>query len=150
MNHHLAQLNIARFSLPQEHPNNADFVASLDKINAIAEAQPGFIWRLVGEGHDAMDVQAFDDPNILVNLSLWTDIESLSAFVYRNTEHRSILRRRKEWFDCIEFYLVLWWVEEGHIPSLAEAKQRLEFLSANGPSEKAFTFKSSFPLNEQD
>ena len=144
MNYHLAQLNIAQFRLPQKHPVNADFVANLDRVNAIAESQQGFVWRLVGDGNDATDIQAFDDPNILVNLSVWTDIESLAAFAYRNSAHKEIMRRRNEWFDKMEFYLVLWWIEEGHIPTLTEAKERLNLLEANGPSEKAFTFKQSF------
>lgn len=144
MNYHLAQLNIAQFRLPQVHPVNADFVANLDRVNAIAESQQGFVWRLVGDGNDATDIQAFDDPNILVNLSVWTDIESLAAFAYRNSAHKEIMRRRNEWFDKMEFYLVLWWIEEGHIPTLTEAKERLNLLEADGPSEKAFTFKQSF------
>lgn len=145
MNYHLAQLNIARFRLPQEHPVNQDFINNLDRVNAIAESQAGFIWRLTGEGNDALDVQAFDDPNIASNMSVWKDIESLGAFVYRNKEHREIMRRRKEWFEHIDFYLVLWWVQEGHTPTLEEAKQRLELLQCNGSTEKALTFKEPHP-----
>ncbi len=148
--HHLAQLNIARFKLPQEHPHNAEFVASLDRVNAIAEAQPGFIWRLKGEGNDAMDLQAFDDPNVIVNMSVWADMEALGAFVYRNTAHREIMRRRREWFDKIEFHLVLWWIPEGHEPGVLEAKERLALLEASGPSRDAFTFRQPFPAPGED
>ncbi|MFT5391890.1 MAG: hypothetical protein ACI8PT_002085 [Gammaproteobacteria bacterium] len=98
MNYQLAQLNIARFRLPPAHPNNTEFVDNLDRINAIAESQSGFIWRFTGEGNDALDVQAFEDPNIAVNMSACSDMEALSAFVYRNEEHLRIMRRRKEWF----------------------------------------------------
>ncbi|MDH3512801.1 MAG: DUF3291 domain-containing protein, partial [Gammaproteobacteria bacterium] len=118
MNYHLAQLNIARFMKPAEHPDNADFVNNLDRVNAIAESQPGFVWRLTGDGNDALDIQAFDDPNIAVNMSVWTSMESLADFVYRNKEHLAIMRRRREWFEKTKFHLVLWWVEAGHIPSL--------------------------------
>ncbi len=145
MNTHLAQLNIARFRLPQDHPDNADFVNNLDRINAIAEQQPGFIWRFTGDGNDTLDVQAFDDPLIASNMSLWADMESLGAFVYRNKEHRDIMRRRAEWFDKLEFYMVLWWVEKGCLPTLEEAKQRLAILESQGPSNAAFTFKTPFP-----
>lgn len=107
MIYHLAQLNVARFKLPIEHPNNADFVNNLDRVNAIAESQPGFVWRLTGEGNDAMDLQMFDDPNIITNISVWVDIEALTHFVYRNDAHKSIMRRRKEWFDKMEIYMVL-------------------------------------------
>lgn len=84
MNYHLAQLNIARFRLPQEHPGNKGFIDNLDRVNAIAETQEGFIWRFTGEGNDALDIQAFDDPNVASNMSLWSGLESLGAFVYRN------------------------------------------------------------------
>ncbi len=144
MAYHLAQLNIARFHLPKEHPINKDFVDNLDRVNAIAERQEGFIWRLVGDGDNATDIQAFDDPKMIVNMSVWASMESLSAFVYRNKEHRSIMRRREEWFEEIEFYLVLWWVKTSHTPSLKEAKEKLTLLQENGPSANAFTFKAPF------
>ncbi len=145
MNYHLAQLNIARFMKPAEHPDNADFVDNLDRVNAIAESQPGFVWRLTGDGNDALDIQAFDDPNIVVNMSLWTSIEALADFVYRNEEHLAIMRRRREWFKKTKFHLVLWWVAAGDIPTLVEAKKRLHTLIANGPSERAFTFRKPHP-----
>ena len=145
MKYHIAQLNIAQFRLPPTHPANIDFVSNLDKVNAIAESQDGFVWRFIGDVNNAMDVQAFDDPHMVINMSVWTDIESLSAFAYRNKEHRQIMRRRNEWFDKIEFHLVLWWVEEGYIPTLNEATAKLTLVSEAGPTAQAFPFKSSFP-----
>ncbi len=149
MKYQLAQANIARFRLPADHPVNADFVNNLDRVNAIAEKQPGFAWRLVGEGNDALDIRPFDDPNMAINMSVWADLESLAAFVYRNEDHRSIMRRRREWFEHIEFYLVLWWVEEGSMPTIEEAKTRLDLLRRNGPTTGAFTFKQPFPAPGQ-
>ncbi len=147
MAYHLAQLNIAQFRLPQEHPSNADFVNNLNRVNAIAEQQDGFVWRMIGDGGDdsALDVRMFDDPLIISNMSLWRDIESLRAFVYRNQEHRAIMRRRDEWFDQIEFHLVLWWVEVGHIPNLEEAHARLKLLGKYGSTQGAFSFRIPFP-----
>jgi len=150
MNYQLAQLNIARFRLPQEHPENADFINNLDRVNAIAEEQKGFVWRFTGKGNNALDISAFDDPYIASNMSVWENLESLGAFVYRNKAHREIMRRRHEWFEKLDFYLVLWWVEANHKPTLKEAKERLEFLRANGPTEKAFTFKKPFPSPSSD
>lgn len=144
MQYQLAQLNIAKFHLPKEHPNNLGFMNSLDRINAIAELQPGFVWRLVGEGDDATDIQAFDDPHMIINMSVWADQESLFDFVYRNASHKEIMRQRKDWFDKMQFHLVLWWVEEGHQPSLQEAKTRFNMLTENGPSADAFTFAKPF------
>lgn len=145
MKYQLAQLNLAKFRLPQEHPVNADFVNNLDRVNDIAEKQPGFVWRFTGSGNDATDVQAFDDPNILINISVWTDVKPLVNFVYRNDAHKEIMRRRKEWFDKVEFYMVLWWVEQDRRPGIEEAKIRLELLRQNGSTYSAFTFKQPFP-----
>ncbi len=144
MKYHLAQLNIARFLKPADHPDNAGFVNSLDRVNAAADAQPGFVWRQIDDGNDAPDARTFDDPNMIVNLSVWTDIESLAAFVYRNEDHLSVMRRRREWFERMDFHLVLWWVEEGHIPTEAEAMDRLASLMANGPGPGAFTFRQPY------
>ena len=151
MEYHLAQVNIAKFRLSQEHPVNADFINNLDRVNAVAESQPGFIWRFTGSGNNALDVQAFDDPKLVVNMSVWSDIHSLVNFVYRNDDHKLFMQRRKEWFDKIEFYMVLWWIESDRKPTIEEAKLRLELLRNNGPTYSAFTFKQPFsaPSNEK-
>ena len=150
MAHHLAQLNIARFRCPQTDPVNADFINALERVNSTAEDQPGFVWRFTGEGDNAIDVQAFEDPNVAINLSVWRDMETLATFVYRNDEHRSIMRRRREWFDKLDFYLVLWWVEAGTVPTVEEAKARLAHLEAHGPSPSAFSFREPFPAPGED
>ncbi len=142
---HLAQLNIATFKKPKEDEANIDFVNNLDRVNAEAELQECFIWRLVGDGNDATGLNPFGNESMIVNLSVWRDIESLSAFVYRNKIHRTIMRRREEWFHHMDIYLVLWWVKAGHIPSVEEARDKLDLLQTNGPTADAFTFKSSFP-----
>lgn len=145
MKYQLAQLNLAKFRLPIEDPVNADFVNNLDAVNAIAEAHPGFVWRLKGEGNDAMDLQAYDDPKIISNLSVWTDLESLLDFVYKEDAHKNIMRRRREWFDKMEFFLVLWWVEAGQIPTLTQSIEKLELLEKTEPSAEAFTFRDHYP-----
>ena len=148
MNYQLAQLNLAKFRLPIEDPVNADFVNNLDAVNAIAEAHSGFVWRLKGEGNDATDLQAYDNPKIIANLSVWSDLESLVDFVYKDESHKNIMRRRREWFDRMEFFMVLWWVEAGNEPSLKQALERLELLQEKGPSAEAFTFRNDFPAPE--
>ena len=142
--HHLAQLNIGMLKGPVGSPVIAEFVANLDRINALAEAQPGFVWRLTGEGNDATDIRAFDNPLMAVNLSVWTDPEALAAFVYRSA-HRDVMRRRTEWFEKLELYMCLWWVPVGRQPTPAEAIARLELLRQRGPSPEAFTFREIFP-----
>ena len=134
---HLAELNIARFRQPIEDPVNADFVGALDRVNARADAADGFVWRLTGQGNDALAIRAFDDPNIAVNMSVWRDLDAL--------DHLEIMRRRKEWFERMELYVVLWWVPAGHTPTVAEAIDRLERLRHHGPTADAFTFRTPFP-----
>lgn len=123
----------------------AGFVAGLDPINALAEATPGFVWRLQGEGGDATDIRAFDDPDMLINLTVWESVEALADFVFR-TDHLGFLRRRREWFETPDApATALWWVPAGHCPSPAEAKERLARLTADGPTAHAFTFRRPFP-----
>ena len=150
MKFHLAQLNIARFRQPRAHPDNADFINSLDRVNATAESQPGFVWRFIEDDDDAPGERVFNDPNVAVNMSVWTDLESLSAFVYSNDEHLAIMRRRREWFDRMAFHLVLWWVKAGHMPTVNEAKLKLETLAKHGPSRDAFTFRQAFSPDGKD
>lgn len=140
----LAQLNIATMREPLDSPAMADFVANLDRINALAESQPGFVWRLQTEDGDATALRPLGD-DTLVNVSVWRDLESLQLFVYRSA-HVEIMKRRKEWFDAMrEAYMVLWWVPAGHRPDVDEAANRLRRLRADGPSPEAFSFKQAFP-----
>ncbi|MFL6605556.1 MAG: DUF3291 domain-containing protein [Steroidobacteraceae bacterium] len=145
MHYQLAEINVATFRVPMADPVNAYFIASLDRVNALAESAPGFVWRLVGEGNNAVDIQAFDNPNTNINMSVWRDLDALANFVYRSEGHREIMRRRREWFESMEFHLALWWVPAGHHPTIAEGKARLETLSRVGPSAYAFLFNKPFP-----
>jgi heme-degrading monooxygenase HmoA len=142
---HLAEINIARLRAPLDDPSLAPFVAALESVNALADASPGFVWRLTGEGGDATDVRAFDDPDMLINMSVWESLEALAAFVYRAPEHRAIMRRRAEFFVRPEVYTTLWWVPAGHRPTTAEGAERLEQLRRLGPGTGAFTFRQPFP-----
>ena len=140
----LAQVNIGRLMAPIDAPEIREFVENLERINALAESQPGFVWRLVGEGGDATDIRAFDNPLVAINMSVWDSVEHLAAFVYR-TAHREILRRRREWFHAMETYMALWWVPAGERPTPAEARDRLETLQRLGATPRAFTFRQPFP-----
>ena len=142
---HLAQLNIAKFREPAMNTINNDFHAAIESVNKYAEAEPGFVWRLVDDGPEREGIPLFEDPDMLVNLTVWSDPESLMKFVYRTPIHRDIMRRREEWFDHMEFSMVLWWVKDGDRPSLKEAAEKLDLLAAKGATEDAFTFKERFP-----
>ena len=142
--YHLAQINLGRFKVDPADPVNDDFMNALDRINAAAEAADGFIWRLVGDGNNATDIRMFDDPLMLMNMSVWRDVAALHAFTYRHQGHAHLLGRRNEWFAEIEQHLALWWIPEGHIPTPQEGIAKVEHLRAHGPTEEAFTFKTRF------
>jgi len=139
--YHVAEVNIARMKFPLESPDMADFVARLDEINALADAAPGFVWRFQTAEGNATYMRPYDDDRILFNLSVWESVEALKEYTYK-TAHAELLRSRRSWFEHFAGqFLALWWVPEGHIPGIDEAKQRLAHLEANGPSQFAFTFK---------
>jgi Domain of unknown function (DUF3291) len=143
-NHELAQLNIGISKGPMDSPVMADFAAGLARINAMADASPGFVWRLQTEEGDATSIRPFEDENLLVNMSVWRDVESLHKYVY-GSAHVELMRRRREWFERMpEAFLVLWWVPVGHRPTVAEAIAKLETLRAHGPTAQAFTFRQAF------
>lgn len=142
---HLAQINVGRLLHPLDDPRMADFVQNLDAINALAEASEGFVWRLKDDTGNATSIAAYDDPAIIVNMSVWTGPEALYAFAYQ-TAHRRFVQRRKEWFELFDGpYLALWWIGEETTPTVAEGRQRLDHLARVGPTAYAFTFKKAFP-----
>ncbi|MCL4297921.1 MAG: DUF3291 domain-containing protein [Anaerolineae bacterium] len=143
--YHLAQVNIGRIVAPLDDPLLAGFVARLDEINALADRSPGFVWRLQTEEGNATDLRPYDDDRILVNMSVWESLEHLKAYVYRSA-HVEVMRQRRQWFEKFEgMYMALWWVKAGHLPTVQEARQRLEYLAEHGASADAFTFSQPFP-----
>lgn len=141
---HLAQVNISRLAAPLDSPALASFVDNLERINGLAERSPGFVWRLTGDGDDATSIRPYDDPDVLINLTVWESIESLFDFAYRSN-HIDYVRRRNEYFVHLGAPSVaLWWIPEGHIPTVWEAKERLELLRTKGATQDAFTFRKLF------
>ena len=145
---HIAQINIARMRAPLEDPLMAGFVDQLADVNALADESPGFVWRLADEsGGAATDIRVFDDDRFLVNMSVWESIEALREFSYRG-RHAGVMRDRGQWFEPGASRLVLWWVAAGTVPSVEDAKGKLELLEADGPTPDAFTFREPFPPPE--
>jgi len=151
MGYELAQVNISRLLAPIDSPLLADFVAALDSVNAAAEEAPGFRWRLQTEDNNATAVRVFDDDWLIVNMSVWTSPEALTAYIYDDA-HRAILRDRRKWFAKPDAAMTaLWWVTEGHRPTVAEAEERLVRLRANGPTAYSFTLRETFaPVAERN
>ena len=142
--HDLAQVNIMRLRAPLDSPELAAFVAALDPVNALADQAPGFVWRLKTDEGDSTTLRIFEDDTLLVNMSTWRSLETMTGYVYR-TAHAEIMRRRREFaLPIVEAHLALWWIPHGHRPTIAEAEERLGHLRAHGPTEFAFGIKSPF------
>ena len=141
----LAQVNIGRLRARVDDPLIAEFVAALERINAVADAAPGFVWRLQTEDGNATAIRPVDDDELLaINLSVWESVEALADYVYRS-EHVEFMRRRREWFERFgTSYLALWWTRAGTIPTVPEAMARIAQLDRDGPTPAAFTFKHRF------
>jgi hypothetical protein len=146
--YHLAQINIANSRAARDDEIMKGFVDRLAEINGLADGSPGFVWRLQTEEGDATEIQAFDDPLLLVNMSVWESIDALKSYVYKSL-HVELIQDRDAWFKKMQkSHQALWWIPAGHTPSIEEAKAKLEYLEANGPSEVAFTFARSFEPGE--
>lgn len=144
----LAQLNIATAKYPLDSLQLKEFVDNLEPINKLAELSDGFVWRLQDESGDATNIQAFPDPNTIVNMSTWESIDALKNFMFR-THHRDFLRRKSEWFETMpQNNYVLWWVENNHIPTIEEGIERLNYLREHTDTPHAFSFKSNFSAIE--
>jgi hypothetical protein len=141
----LAQINLARMIAPLGDPIMAEFVAQLEPINALADHSPGFVWRLQSASGNATDICPLEDPSVLVNMSVWESLESLHAYVYKSA-HVGVMRNRKRWFKKYDGpYYALWWIERGHVPTVAEGLERIRLLADRGPSSDAFWFGATQP-----
>ncbi|QYO62015.1 DUF3291 domain-containing protein [Leptolyngbya sp. 7M] len=146
--YHLAQVNIATMRAPLSDPLMANFVAQLETVKAAADASPGFIWRLQTEAGNATEIRAYDGERILFNLSVWESLAALSDYVYRS-QHGTAMRDRRKWFEpAPQPTVALWWIPAGHIPTVLEAKDRLEYLRQQGATPYAFSFRQPFPATE--
>lgn len=141
MDSHLAQINVARAAEPLDSPRLAEFIAALEPVNALADAAPGFVWRLQSDSGDATSIRVFDDDLIIVNMSVWRSMPQLWQFVYSGG-HLEVMRRRREWFQVADAaYMALWWIPAGTIPTVEDGIERLETIRRDGPGPRAFTFK---------
>ena len=135
----MAQINIGTMLAATDDPLVADFMDNLERVNAVADGAPGFVWRLQTESGNATEIQIFPDPLTLVNMSVWESVEALKEYVYRS-DHIEFFRRRAEWFEPEAKRVALWYVPAGEIPELDDAVRRVEFLERNGPTAYAFGF----------
>lgn len=110
----------------------------------LAETSPGFVWRLKDDANNATSIRIYDDDRIIVNMSVWETLDQLYQYVYKSV-HTDFLKRRREWFEKMgEMYYVLWYIPAGHLPDVAEARERLEYLRVHGETPYAFSFSKRF------
>ena len=142
----LAQINIGRIKgAGIDDPIMKEFVDNLDAINRLAETSAGFIWRLKSDDNNATSFNPYNDEQVIINISVWENIESLENYVFK-TLHADFLRRRKEWFQKFgKVTTAMWWIREGEFPSVEEAVDKLARLQQEGPTSSIFDFKSKFP-----
>ena len=136
-------MNIGRLRHAKDDPRVAEFMDGLDRVNRIAERSDGFIWRLKDDvGIGATNLAVTEDPQVIINMSVWRDVETLEQFVW-NTLHERFYRKRGDWFDPWPGpHLVMWFVEPGTQPSVAQALERRLRLEQVGPSDEAFGWES--------
>lgn len=135
---HLAELNISELLAPLESPQLRDFVANVERMNSLAERSDGFVWRFRDDARSPVPTVSPWPNNVIYTLSVWQSPIQLEHFVW-NTVHKKIYQRKQEWFQLMKsHHLVMWWVDEGAWPTLAEAKARLDHLDSNGNSDHAF------------
>lgn len=149
---HLALINIAKAKYPMDDERMSGFVNNLDAVNKAAERSPGFVWRLIDNiSNSATSIKAFEDPDIIINMAVWLDLEALENYTYR-TIHKRVFASRYNWFDKLDGpHMALWWIAEGERPTIEEGKRRLKMIADNGPSPEAFTFGDPFsPTGKAD
>lgn len=142
--YHLAQVNIGLPIEPVESERLRGFVDMLEPINTLADAAPGFVWRLQTEDGDATAIRAFEDDRLIMNMSVWESVEAFAAFVY-GAEHAAVMRERRQWFVPMQVYTAAWWIPAGTTPTPADAVERLDLLRRLGPTPDAFTVRRPFP-----
>lgn len=148
--HYLAQINIALMKAPLNDPIMAEFANALEEVNEVAEQSSGFVWRLKTSSGNATDLQAYSDPKILTNISVWLSVEQLKAYVY-NSLHTNFYIRRRQWFEKYQGeHFAMWWIDAEHLPTIEQGKAKLEYLKLHGDSAESFTFAKPYPSPTKD
>ena len=148
--YNIAEFNVARARYELHHEAMKDFMDNRDYINSLATKSKGYVWHQEDDSEDEAGIRTYDDPLIVVNMSVWESLEDLYEYAYRG-DHQSFFTRRSEWFHkSDEATMVLWWVPKGKIPTPEDGMRKLETLRAQGPSQEAFSMRKRFPKPESD
>ncbi|MEX0305217.1 MAG: DUF3291 domain-containing protein [Leisingera sp.] len=134
----IAQMNWGRLTRPLDHPDMAELNAALGRIYTLAEAHPGFLWRIPDEAAAAELQELGHDSQISATVSVWDSVSALRDYTF-NSEHGAFLDRKADWFDPVAGpQLVIWDVQPDARPSFREAFDRLDTLKRDGPSPTAY------------
>ncbi|MEP3630612.1 MAG: DUF3291 domain-containing protein [Hyphomicrobiales bacterium] len=136
---HIAELNLSEWKIDANSDAARGFLDNVDKVNAVADRAKGFVWRLLDEQRDEFGRNPVcDTDNVLMTLSVWESAEDLEDFVW-NTVHKRIYNRKNDWFGKMTGHeLIMWWVDEGDIPTLENARERMDHLNEFGNTDFAF------------
>jgi hypothetical protein len=141
---HLAQFNIARIRYPLDDPRMKEFVDNIDLVHRVADRIGGLVHRVQAEGEkDATSIVVFGDKTIVPNLTVWKDYDSLKKFVFQ-TMHKRFFDKKEQWFDNTKLGMptnVMWYVNEGTIPTMQDGEKRLTSLANYGNSDWAFDWR---------
>ena len=121
---HLAQLNIARPRAPLDDPIMAEFMANLERINALGDASPGFVWRLQDDSGNATALEQPFGPEIIVNMTVWEECRGAARLRVPQRAHRLPAPPRRMVRQADGPTSVLWWVPAGHRPDSGRGEGR--------------------------
>ena len=131
---------------PFNDPLFDDFREQLETLHALAEANPGFLWRYQGEKDKGGFIKPYANaPLVMGNMSAWKDYRSLYDYTF-SKDHLGILKDKRKWFENTPTpYTVLYYGIEDDllkpdIELLEEAKRRLHHLNIYGETPIAFGF----------
>lgn len=152
MSWHLAQVNIARTKAPFSAPAMAGLTSRIAEMNALAESNPGFVWRFTTGSEADNRLELFSDyfvpferERFFFNMSVWKSVEDLRHYAFK-TAHLELFRDRHAWMDSSpRAHAAMWWLPAGKTPTVADAKDRLLSVDQHGPTDFAFTFAKPFP-----
>ncbi len=109
------------------------------RLNAL----PGFVWRLKDEGGDATQVQAFEDPSIMVNMFGLGERGQFRGVRLEDGASPLLWHAAAEWFGKLDGpHFAMWWVEPACCHGGGRSRARIEHLAAHGPSDHAFGWES--------
>ena len=141
---HLAHFNWATLRGDWGSEVVAGFQNAVEKVNALADRSPSFVWRYAGDEATAAARIGWpmfvENSRIIASFSVWQAPGAFEDYVLK-TVHGAFRRRSDEWFEpATGVNVALWWVPVGHTPSVSEAREKVETLQSEGPSETVFTF----------